>query len=237
MDELEISGKRYISSRRAGKEHHYHPDYIGQLIRAHKIPGQKVGRSWYVDAEALNSYLYTKDEQKIPASIPATIPPRSMTTIPVSVLKEKEEIVDELFHKNSNSPAHIEERKVALHINRVSPEEKHTQTQVRTGLTYIADDAPLLPRIEKNTPRTMPTVVSHTPTPQLFSNRREMPKQKHFSVFSALLLGIVGTIGFTLGFSALVSQVSFNTYKNLSAQQVSFDSSYLASFIEAVKFN
>ncbi len=41
MDELEISGKRYISTRLAAKEHKYHADYIGQLIRAKKILGQK----------------------------------------------------------------------------------------------------------------------------------------------------------------------------------------------------
>ena len=57
MDELEISGKRYISTRRAGKEHGYHSDYIGQLIRGGKVAGQKVGRAWYVDADSLAIYL------------------------------------------------------------------------------------------------------------------------------------------------------------------------------------
>ena len=42
MDELEISGKRYISSRRAAQEYKYHADYIGQLVRAKKVAGQKV---------------------------------------------------------------------------------------------------------------------------------------------------------------------------------------------------
>ena len=54
MDELEISGRRYISSRRAAKENRYHMDYIGQLIRAGRIVGSKVGRTWYVDEESLN---------------------------------------------------------------------------------------------------------------------------------------------------------------------------------------
>ena len=57
MDELEISGKRYISTKRAAKEHKYHADYIGQLVRGKKVVGQKVGRSWYVDAESLAEYL------------------------------------------------------------------------------------------------------------------------------------------------------------------------------------
>ncbi len=57
MDELEIDGKKYLSSKRAAREHKYHIDYIGQLIRAGKVVGKKVGRSWYVEAESLRSYL------------------------------------------------------------------------------------------------------------------------------------------------------------------------------------
>ncbi|HVV39414.1 MAG TPA: hypothetical protein VHD31_03805 [Candidatus Paceibacterota bacterium] len=57
MDELEISGKRYISTRLAAKEHKYNADYIGQMIRAKKILGQKVGRSWYVEEKSLAAYF------------------------------------------------------------------------------------------------------------------------------------------------------------------------------------
>lgn len=57
MDELEISGKRYISSKRAARENRYHVDYIGQLIRSGKIIGSKVGRAWYVEVDSLNDYL------------------------------------------------------------------------------------------------------------------------------------------------------------------------------------
>ena len=57
MDELQISGKRFISSRRVAKENGYHTDYIGQLIRANKIKGQKVGRAWYVEAESFAKFL------------------------------------------------------------------------------------------------------------------------------------------------------------------------------------
>ncbi len=57
MDELQISGRRYISSRRLAKENGYTADYLGQLIRGGKISGQKVGRAWYVDAESFEAYL------------------------------------------------------------------------------------------------------------------------------------------------------------------------------------
>ncbi len=57
MDELQISGKRFISSRRIARDNGYTSDYIGQLIRGGKVVGQKVGRAWYVDAESFDIYL------------------------------------------------------------------------------------------------------------------------------------------------------------------------------------
>ncbi|MDE2071682.1 MAG: hypothetical protein KGI70_03060 [Patescibacteria group bacterium] len=57
MDELQISGRRYVSSRRAAQMYRYHTDYIGQLVRGGKVKGQKVGRAWYIDAESLRVYL------------------------------------------------------------------------------------------------------------------------------------------------------------------------------------
>ena len=68
MDELEISGKRYISTKRAAREHGYHSDYMGQLIRGKKVAGQKVGRAWYIDEESLNAYL-----GKAPVPAPARV--------------------------------------------------------------------------------------------------------------------------------------------------------------------
>ncbi len=73
MDELEISGKRHISTRRAAREHGYHSDYMGQLIRSKKVAGQKVGRSWYIDEESLNAYL---------GKAPTPAPPRVVVPVP-----------------------------------------------------------------------------------------------------------------------------------------------------------
>ncbi|MES2203402.1 MAG: hypothetical protein V4474_03725 [Patescibacteria group bacterium] len=67
MDELELSGRRHISTKRAGKEHGYHSDYIGQLIRGEKVAGQKVGRSWYVDEESLRVYLGKNPVPEVPS--------------------------------------------------------------------------------------------------------------------------------------------------------------------------
>ncbi len=57
MDELHISGKRFISSRRIARDNGYTSDYIGQLIRGGKVIGQKVGRAWYVDASSFDAFL------------------------------------------------------------------------------------------------------------------------------------------------------------------------------------
>lgn len=53
MDELEIQGRIYISSKRASELTGYAKDYIGQLAREGKIGGTRVGRAWYVDQEAI----------------------------------------------------------------------------------------------------------------------------------------------------------------------------------------
>lgn len=82
MDELEISGKRYISSRRAAKENHYHTDYIGQLIRAKKIIGSKVGRAWYVEEESLKAYL-NQEAPKVEVSHSHTVHVEQVRHIPV----------------------------------------------------------------------------------------------------------------------------------------------------------
>ncbi|MDP2641946.1 MAG: hypothetical protein Q8P21_01480, partial [bacterium] len=46
-------GKEYISAIRASKKIGYASDYIGQLCRAKKVPGELVGRTWYVDFQSL----------------------------------------------------------------------------------------------------------------------------------------------------------------------------------------
>lgn len=53
MDELILSGKKYISSKRASALTGYAKDYIGQLARSGKIAATRVGRSWYVDESEL----------------------------------------------------------------------------------------------------------------------------------------------------------------------------------------
>ena len=52
MDELLISGVRFISARRASHITGYAADYLGQLCRAGKLHAKLVGRNWYVSEAA-----------------------------------------------------------------------------------------------------------------------------------------------------------------------------------------
>lgn len=65
MDELEIQGKKYISSKRAAELTGYAKDYVGQLARAGKIPGTRVGRAWYVEEVALTSHMRSDAEKQV----------------------------------------------------------------------------------------------------------------------------------------------------------------------------
>jgi hypothetical protein len=103
MDELEISGKRYISTRRAAKEYKYHSDYIGQLIRGKKLLGRKVGRSWYVELESLTQHFGKEGASIAPAPVvakavaqkPAQVAPVEVITAPEEVVVSESEVVVE----------------------------------------------------------------------------------------------------------------------------------------------
>jgi len=94
MDELEIAGKQYISTRRAGREHGYHSDYIGQLIRGKKVQGQKVGRSWYVDAESLATYLGKEPVAAVAPKV-AVVEPTPVAVAEVAPVVVEEKKVEE----------------------------------------------------------------------------------------------------------------------------------------------
>lgn len=54
------NGKEYISAIRAGELVGYSSDYVGQLCRAQKIPAKLIGRTWYVELEALEEHRRTR---------------------------------------------------------------------------------------------------------------------------------------------------------------------------------
>lgn len=176
MDELEISGKRYISTRRAAKDHKYSSDYIGQLIRGKKVIGQKVGRSWYVDAESLANYL---DEEKgMPTSKKDTkAEVREVEVVKEVIKKEEPKIIIakkiEPVHEEEKEeivlrPIIQEEKEIAAdpevtHVKLNIASRKHSSEEnayripiemrrdakEKKGLVYLHDDEPSFPMQER----------------------------------------------------------------------------------------
>jgi hypothetical protein len=52
--------KHQISLKKASGISGYHPDYLGSLIRSHKIKGGKIGRDWFTTEEDLRKYLFNR---------------------------------------------------------------------------------------------------------------------------------------------------------------------------------
>jgi hypothetical protein len=128
MDELEISGKRYISTRRAAREHGYHSDYMGQLIRGKKVGGQKVGRAWYIEEDSLNAYL-----GKAPA--PTLAPAAQVTPAPIERLVIEEPV-----------PVAIPEPEPVVPV--AAPELAVPEPAVMPQVDVAAKDEPIAVRIE-----------------------------------------------------------------------------------------
>jgi hypothetical protein len=161
MEELQISGKRYISSRRAAKDHKYHSDYIGQLVRAGKVSGQKVGRAWYVEAESLAVYL-GKEGSTPAARISEVIEDKIQIQNPaieekaIPEIKPEVEVVETIVEpdieiKKENM---IDEDLYRIPIHGLAHAATRTMHAKKNNrLIYVDDDEPLLPRVASPTVR------------------------------------------------------------------------------------
>lgn len=69
MDELEIDGKIYLSSKAAAKLTGYAKDYVGQLCREGRVNARLVGRSWYVLEESIKSHRFGHEAEVESSSI------------------------------------------------------------------------------------------------------------------------------------------------------------------------
>ena len=152
MDELQISGKRFISSRRIARDNGYTSDYIGQLIRGGKVIGQKVGRAWYVDAVSFDTFLgvegQVQPEQQIQPEQQVQTEEVKEENKPVPVVEPPappEKIIEPVVVAQKKEETHY----VPLHI--IKKEE------APVGLRYYHDTEPSLPEMRssvKISPRT-----------------------------------------------------------------------------------
>jgi len=179
MDELEIAGKQFISTRRAGREHGYHSDYIGQLIRGGKVTGQKVGRSWYVNAESLATYL---NKEYIAPKKPDVVIESLDTVLPKEEKAQPEPVViEQVEKKEAKIPVLVEVAPVEampvvvrdekIEVKEIVPQEEKEEEsrpivihkpepvapvqileekeEKLIGLTYVHDDSPTLPQVRR----------------------------------------------------------------------------------------
>lgn len=168
MDELQISGKRFIASRRVAREHGYTSDYIGQLIRKGSLVGQKVGRAWYVEAASLAAFLGEEVVAPLPEPViePAVEVKKETAAASVAAPEAEpaEALVEEAAAEEIKTPepelppeekveekktAVTEERRVPLHV--VSPIAK--KEEAKPGLRYVADEEPAIPQFAAPKPQ------------------------------------------------------------------------------------
>jgi hypothetical protein len=232
MDELEISGKRYISTRRAAKEYKYHSDYIGQLIRGKKLLGRKVGRSWYVELDSIVQF-FGKEGVSIPQAPLVAREVKQEVAAPVEVVAEvvvekKFEPVAQIINREPEQKIqiHIEEKN--LEINETPRDSIHIPVRVQRPsfesapvrkaptLTYMSDDEPYIPAIRKASTELSGTVVmprTEEEAEEMFEEEvEEAPQevvsnsrlQKFIPVFGVAALGVIALI-VVVGGSILVS--------------------------------
>lgn len=190
MDELQISGKRFISSRRIARDNGYTSDYIGQLIRGGKVVGQKVGRAWYVDAVSFDTYLGEEGQVQIqPEKIPE---PPALAPAPVVAEEQKAKIEEKVEEKKEES------HYVPLHI---------VKAEVPAGLRYYSDDRPSLPEIrEIRTETSEPWVAYPAEETKSIANDVFAPHAAH-RVRPARIAGLAALGILVFVFSAVISSV------------------------------
>jgi hypothetical protein len=194
MDELEISGKRYISSKRIARENKYHSDYIGQLIRAGKIVGTKVGRAWYVDEESFAAYLSQENKTYVPPSVTPAAIPSSVVVVPTEAPVVAEVAAEHVTETPAEKILINQEKNFAAH-------EPRTVEIKKTNLTYVPDSSPLFPEIAKRSnavdsshiaritlQQEVVPIVEHAPAPQKARTRGS----KALSVIKGTSLVVVG---------------------------------------------
>lgn len=200
MDELEISGKRYISTRRAGKEHGYHSDYIGQLIRGGKVAGQKVGRAWYVEAETLARYLGKEYAAPVVEATsintldvvvqqmaPQKVTPTAVEVQTTPIEKVAQPAVDT---QPPLQPLTLkDEHHIPIH-KPLSVVSEITEPPFQ-GLTYISDEEPLLPQIHSTQ-----NELRHATTIATYNQRESLPHQtsRRLPVAGAIALAVTGLV-------------------------------------------
>jgi hypothetical protein len=79
--EIEVNGKKYLSSKLAARESGYAQDYIGQLARAGSIDAKRSGGLWYVDLDSVRAHKANSTESIINSARASTAPSRAESVV------------------------------------------------------------------------------------------------------------------------------------------------------------
>jgi hypothetical protein len=163
MDELQISGKRFISARRIARENGYTSDYIGQLIRGGKIVGQKVGRAWYVDASSFERYLGSEAAEASISTEAETSAQEEIIEAPVQAeeaVSEKDALVLAQQEESPEEPEESLAEAEPLSAQDTSPESMEEESEVS------AEEAPVIgmtPVVASDVVEEKESEISETP--------------------------------------------------------------------------
>jgi hypothetical protein len=166
MDELEIDGKKYLSSKRAAREHKYHIDYIGQLIRAGRVAGRKVGRSWYVEEASLKEYLISEGNAPAAPQAPKEVAPQIAAPVPIPetpapavetpISFSRARYVEEKIEQQPTPAAAPQTISAeSVHHRPVMQETREVyfsapvSEKKQSALRYVEDDEPMLPVLKR----------------------------------------------------------------------------------------
>lgn len=264
MDELEISGKRYISTRRAAKEHKYNSDYIGQLIRARKVPGQKVGRAWYVDADALTAYFNGEDVMVNDAkgvAVLVTAEEAGSEAVPVeespvyieeSVVQSVEDTIESATEVPTTDYIDPIEAVQPLEVVPIEPEIRELKVRVsaeieerpslepevpKGGLTYIVDESQLIPNLIKQRRDPIERMeIAHSTSILAPSTKQFRQKGSLFVMAIPLLAVVVLGAVVSLAVAAVGAQSVVTVRAGAPTNTATvFHAHNFASFIQSVK--
>lgn len=124
MEELTLGGKKYISSKRAAEISGYTKDYIGQLARAGSLQAKMVGRSWYIEVDAIEAHKKMYQGKPV---IEHTTHPQS----------EEKTSISNSFSKNNNSKTPTSQH--------LGPKQLSEIFEVK----YESDTRPLMPQLSQ----------------------------------------------------------------------------------------
>ncbi|XKT74472.1 MAG: helix-turn-helix domain-containing protein [Patescibacteria group bacterium UBA2163] len=165
MEEVQINGQAYISSKRAAEISGYTQDYVGQLARDRKISATRIGRSWYIDESDLREHAgidtpacedesEQHDQEHAGEESPPLKEDKATTTIPLNTLhtqNKQPEKPDVLYTWSSvtyikdDAPAHLPlKEKYTPYNERIVPVQKKVEGTRKVGTAHIQ------PRIHKN---------------------------------------------------------------------------------------